>query len=181
MKLGYQDAGSWTFLKNTPSKRMKAAWLYAQFVVSKTVSLKKTLVGLTPIRLSDIQSDELTSRAKYLGGLVEFYRSRGRDIWTPTGTNVPDYTSLSNYWWQFVGRAVSGELTIDQTMNRMAGAFDATLDRLGREWDSPCSPNLAPKRPYAFWIEQPGSPKPVLTKPVKGETLPYQEAIRVWD
>src|SRR5699024_5389802 len=46
MKLGYQDVGSWTLLKSTPLKRRKAAWLYAQFVVSKTTSLKKTLVGL---------------------------------------------------------------------------------------------------------------------------------------
>jgi glycerol transport system substrate-binding protein len=37
MKLGYQDAGSWTLLKSTPVDRRKAAWLYAQFVVSKTV------------------------------------------------------------------------------------------------------------------------------------------------
>ncbi len=35
MKLGYQDAGSWTLLKGTPAKRMKAAWLYAQFTSSK--------------------------------------------------------------------------------------------------------------------------------------------------
>ena len=46
-KLGYQDAGSWTLFKSTPVDRRKAAWLYAQFVVSKTVSLKKTHVGLT--------------------------------------------------------------------------------------------------------------------------------------
>ena len=36
MKLGYQDAGSWTLLKSTPVDRRKAAWLYAQFVTSKT-------------------------------------------------------------------------------------------------------------------------------------------------
>ena len=54
-KLGYQDAGSWTLFKSTPVDRRKAAWLYAQFVVAKTVSLKKTHVGLTPIRDSDIR------------------------------------------------------------------------------------------------------------------------------
>ena len=37
-KLGYQDAGSWTLFKSTPVDRRKAAWLYAQFVVSKTVT-----------------------------------------------------------------------------------------------------------------------------------------------
>ena len=37
MKLGYQDAGAWTLLKHTDPERRKAAWLYAQFTVSKTV------------------------------------------------------------------------------------------------------------------------------------------------
>ena len=40
MKLGYQDAGSWTLFKSTPVERRKAAWLYAQFV-SKTCSKEK--------------------------------------------------------------------------------------------------------------------------------------------
>ena len=42
--------GSWTLFKSTPVNRRKAAWLYAQFVVSKTVTLKKSHVGLTFIR-----------------------------------------------------------------------------------------------------------------------------------
>jgi len=50
MKLGYQDVGSATLLKSTPVDRRKAAWLYLQFIVSKTVSLKKSHVGLTFIR-----------------------------------------------------------------------------------------------------------------------------------
>jgi glycerol transport system substrate-binding protein len=37
-----------------PADRRKAAWLYLQFIVSKTVSLKKSHVGLTFIRESDI-------------------------------------------------------------------------------------------------------------------------------
>jgi glycerol transport system substrate-binding protein len=35
MKLGYQDCGSWTFMKSTPLERRKAAWLFAQFCVPK--------------------------------------------------------------------------------------------------------------------------------------------------
>ena len=41
-KLGYQDAGSWTLFESTPVDRRKAAWLYAQFVVSKSVDVKKS-------------------------------------------------------------------------------------------------------------------------------------------
>ena len=59
MKLGYQDVGSWTLMKSTPTDRAKAAWLYAQFVTSKTVDVKKTHVGLTFIRESTIQRQEL--------------------------------------------------------------------------------------------------------------------------
>ncbi len=33
MKLGYQDAGSWTLFKSTPVDRRKAAWLYAQLQI----------------------------------------------------------------------------------------------------------------------------------------------------
>ena len=55
MQNGYQDVGSWTFFANHDANKTAAAWLYAQFVTAKTTSLKKTIVGLTPIRESDIQ------------------------------------------------------------------------------------------------------------------------------
>ena len=100
MKLGYQDVGAWTFFDSTPEKNRHAAWLYAQFVTAKTVSLKKTLEGLTPIRESDIQSQAMTDAAPKLGGLVEFYRSPARVQWSPTGTNVPDYPKLAQLWWK---------------------------------------------------------------------------------
>ncbi|WP_252720175.1 hypothetical protein, partial [Acinetobacter baumannii] len=83
MKLGYQGCGSWTLMKSTPVERRKPAWLYAQFCVSKTTSLKKSHVGLTFIRESDIWHQSFTDRAKNLGGLVEFYRSPARTQWTP--------------------------------------------------------------------------------------------------
>jgi glycerol transport system substrate-binding protein len=85
MKVGYQDAGSWTLLKSTPIDRAQAAWLYAQFVTSKTVDVKKSHVGLTFIRESTIQHESFTERAPKLGGLVEFYRSPARVQWSPTG------------------------------------------------------------------------------------------------
>ena len=82
MKLGYQDAGSWTLLKSTPLERRKAAWLYAQFVTSKTVSLKKSHVGLTFIRESDIW-DKSFHRAcaatRRSGGVLPLAGSRAMD------------------------------------------------------------------------------------------------------
>ena len=108
MKLGYQDVGSWTLMKSTPDDRAKAAWLYAQFVTSKTVDVKKSHVGLTFIRESTIHDKSFTERAPKLGGLIEFYRSPARVQWSPTGTNVPDYPKLAQLWWQSIGDAVVG-------------------------------------------------------------------------
>ena len=107
-KLGYQDAGSWTLFKSTPVDRRKAAWLYAQFVVSKTVDVKKSHVGLTFIRDSSISHESFSERAPKLGGLVEFYRSPDRVLWSPTGVNVPDYPKLAQLWWQNIGDVNSG-------------------------------------------------------------------------
>ena len=42
-----------------PSDRAQAAWLYAQFVTSKTVDVKKSHVGLTFIRDSSVNHAEL--------------------------------------------------------------------------------------------------------------------------
>ena len=119
-KLGYQDAGSWTLFKSTPVDRRKAAWLYAQFVVSKTVDVKKSHVGLTFIRDTTINHDSFTERAPKLGGLVEFYRSPDRVLWSPTGVNVPDYPKLAQIWWQQIGDVNSGAFTPQQAMDRLA-------------------------------------------------------------
>jgi hypothetical protein len=70
-------------------RRIKGGWLYAQFCVSKTVTLKKSVTSLHLIRDSDIWSDAMTAIAPKAGGLVEFYRSPARKLWTPTGVNVP--------------------------------------------------------------------------------------------
>ena len=129
-KLGYQDAGSWTLFKSTPVDRRKAAWLYAQFTVSKTVSLKKTHVGLTPIRDSDIRHQSFTERAPQLGGLVEFYRSPDRVRWSPTGVNVPDYPKLAQIWWQQIGDVNSGVFTPQQAMDRLAEEMDTVMARM---------------------------------------------------
>ncbi|KDC01713.1 oligopeptide ABC transporter, oligopeptide-binding protein [Bordetella bronchiseptica D993] len=93
MQNGYQDVGSWTFFKSTDANRLAGAWLYAQFVTSKTVSLKKSITGLTFIRDSDINSEFFTKNAANYGGLVEFYRSPARVAWTPTGNWNARYES----------------------------------------------------------------------------------------
>ena len=183
MKLGYQDAGSWTLMQSTPEDRAKAAWLYAQFTVAKTVSLKKSHVGLTIIRDSDINHESFTERAPKLGGLVEFYRSPARVQWTPSGTNVPDYPKLAQLWWQNIGEAVAGEVTPDTAMDNLANEMDrvmARLERAGVQGD--CGPKLNEEQDESVWLDQPGSPKAKLDneKP-QGETVDYDELIKSWE
>jgi len=182
MKLGYQDAGSWTLFKSTPVDRRKAAWLFAQFCVSKSVSLKKTHVGLTPIRDSDIRDESFTKRAPQLGGLVEFYRSPARVAWTPTGTNVPDYPKLAQLWWQNIGEAVAGEVTVDTAMDNLAREQDKVLIRIARsKSQGDMGPKMNEERDEAYWLNQPGSPKAKLAneKP-QGETVNYDDLIKAW-
>ena len=110
---------------------MKAAWLYAQFVVSKTVSTsRRAHVGLTVIRDSDIRHESFTERAPQLGGWVEFYRSPDRVNWTPTGINVPDYPKLAQIWWQQIGDVNSGAFTAQEAMDRLAEEMDVTMARM---------------------------------------------------
>jgi glycerol transport system substrate-binding protein len=181
MKLGYQDAGAWTMLASTPLERRKAAWLYAQFTVSKSVSLKKFFEGLTPIRKSDIESEHVTKEAHRFGGLVEFYRSPARVQWTPTGTNVPDYPKLAQLWWQNISQAVTGELTPQQAMDKLAKEMDEVLARLERAGMKNCPPKLNPEVDPNEWLNKEGAPKPKLAdeKP-KGETVAYEKLLESW-
>ncbi|MBL8260329.1 MAG: carbohydrate ABC transporter substrate-binding protein [Candidatus Competibacteraceae bacterium] len=181
MQNGYQDVGSWTFFKDQDPNRTAAAWLYAQFVTSKTASLKKTLVGLTPIRESDIQSQAMTDLAPKLGGLVEFYRSPARVAWTPTGTNVPDYPKLAQLWWKNVAQAVTGEKTPQAAMDNLADEMDQVLARLERAGMARCAPKLNAKGDPAKWLSDTGAPwKKLANEKPKGETIAYDTLLSAW-
>src|SRR5262249_48441677 len=127
---GYQDAGSLTLLKSTPVDRRKAAWLYEQFIVSKTVDVKKSHVGLTFIRDSRVRHKSFPERAPKLGGLIEFYRSPDRVAWTPTGVNVPDYPKLAQLFWENIGDVNSGAFTPQQALDRLGSQMDDLMARL---------------------------------------------------
>ncbi len=186
MKLGYQDAGSWTLMNSTPVDRRKAAWLYAQFTVAKTTSLKKSHVGLTIIRDSDINHESFTERAPMLGGLVEFYRSPARVMWTPSGINVPDYPKLAQLWWQNIGEAVAGEVTVDTAMDNLAREMDRVMERIQRAGvQGECGPRLNPEVDPEEWFAKSeggvNAPKPKLAneKP-QGVTVDYDTLINAW-
>jgi len=182
MKLGYQDCGAWTLPATTPIERRRAAWLYAQFCTCKSVSLKKTLVGLTPIRASDLAAPAMTEAAPRLGGLVEFYRSPGRLAWTPTGLNVPDYARLAQLWWTHIGKAVTGAMEPRAALDALALAQDRTLARIA---DSGllerCAPRVAEAEDPAVWLSRPGAPKPRLAdEEGQGRTVDYETLLTAW-
>ncbi|MBL8908719.1 MAG: carbohydrate ABC transporter substrate-binding protein [Rhizobiales bacterium] len=186
MKLGYQDAGSWTLFNSTPVDRRKAAWLYAQFVVSKTVDVKKSQVGLTVIRDSTINHPSFTERAPKLGGLVEFYRSPDRISWTPTGINVPDYPKLAQLWWQQIGDVNSGAFTPQEAMDRLAKEMDDIMARMqaadeANKTYGGCGPRLNPEKDPSEWLGAPNGPAAKLENEKEpGQTVAYDDLIQRW-
>jgi len=185
-KLGYQDAGSWTILKSTPADRAKAAWLYAQFVVSKTVDVKKSQVGLTFIRDSTVRHESFTERAPKLGGLVEFYRSPDRVQWSPTGINVPDYPKLAQLWWQQIGDVNSGAFTPQQAMDRLAEEMDVIMARMqaadeANKTYGGCGPRLNEPKDAAEWLGKEDGPKAKIENEKEpGKTVAYEDIIKRW-
>ncbi|WP_288903595.1 ABC transporter substrate-binding protein [uncultured Sneathiella sp.] len=184
-KLGYQDVGSWTLFKSTPVDRRQAAWLYAQFVTSKTVDVKKSQVGLTFIRDSTVNHESFTERAPNLGGLVEFYRSPDRVQWTPTGVNVPDYPKLAQLWWQNIGDVNSGAFTPQEAMDRLAGEMDQVMGRMQRADEANntyggCGPRLNEPKDPADWIGKGGAKAKLANEKPQGETINYDELVKSW-
>ena len=181
-KVGYQDVGSWTLMKSTPVDRARAAWLYAQFVTSKTVDLKKSDVGLTFARQSTIDSDHFTQRAGRLGGLVEFYRSPARTAWSPTGTNIPDYPKMAQLWWQNIGDAMSGEKTPQEALNTLCAQQEKVMARIQRSgMQGDLGPKLNKIQDPKIWLESPGAPVAKLAdERPKGETIAYDELLKSW-
>ncbi len=180
MQRGYQDVGAWTIIKSTPLDLQKMGWLYAQFATAKTVSLKKSVVGLTFIRESDIKSQTMTEMAPKLGGLIEFYRSPARVSWTPTGNNVPDYQKLARLWWLNVSDAVEGKKTPQGAMDSLAEQMEDVMSKAAPNMLT-CQPKLGEKKTAEHWYSQADGPKKKLDneKP-QGVTVSYQELLKTW-
>ncbi|MGK0291178.1 MAG: glycerol transport system substrate-binding protein [bacterium] len=176
MKLGYQDAGSWTIPWNIRRKRRAMAWLWAQFCVSKTIGLKKFLIGATPVRKSTVFHPYLTKESKHYGGLIEFYRSPDEKKFTDTGVNVPHYPALSGIWWTTIAKAVEGKLTPQQAMTELAKKQDQAMMKMKL---TKYAPHLNPIRSRQYWLQKKGAPKAKRSRP-KPETIAYQKLLLQW-
>ncbi len=181
MQNGYQDVGAWTFFKSGDELAKAAAWLYAQFVTSKTISLRKSVVGLTFIRESDIRHSYFTQHADRYGGLIEFYRSPARYAWTPTGANVPNYPALAKLWWPNIGAALDGKLTPQQALDQLALQMESALEQMAKSGMRHCPPKLNPPVPGKKYLSSKGSPWQKLgqEKPL-GETISYEKLLQAW-
>jgi len=177
MKVGYQDAGSWTIPPMTKGDLRKMAWLWAQFCVSKTVSVDKFIVGQTPVRKSTVWSDWATENEGIFGGIISFYRSPIEVLYTDTGLNVPDYPLIAEQWWRNLPKVWGGQATAQEVLDEMAELIDSIMSRL---FLPTAAPKLNPIKSRAYWLNQPGSPKPEILNEPKPRTIGYDELIQLF-
>ncbi len=181
MKVGYQDPGAWTMPKTTVGKKRAGAWLWAQFCLSKTVNLKKFIIGGTPIRKSTVFSDYLTERLEDYGGIIDFYRSSDLKKWTGSGRNVPYYPGMAPLWWKNIAKAITGEYSPQQAMDMLAKQQDEVMAGLNMP---AYSPKLNPERPREYWLNRPGkliSESPKAYRPrQKPVTVQYEVVLKEW-
>ena len=185
MKLGYQDAGSITLMKSIPEDRAKAAWLYGQFIVSKTLEVKKSQVGLTFVRAFIIRDKSFTERAPKLGGLIEFYRSPARMQLTPTGTMVPDDPKLAQLWWQNIGDTSSEAKSVQEAMDSLRAEQEKVISGIEASGvQGYIGPKMANEHDLAWWNA--GSCKNgslaqqliLANENEEGQTIAYEDMIK---
>jgi len=177
MKIGYQDAGSWTIPISVKGARRAMAWIWAQFVVSKTVAVDKFIAGATPVRVSTVCSENLSERLAEYGGLLEFYRSAESSKWTDTGLNVPDYPRLSSIWWGNIAEAIEGNFSAQEAMDNIAYQMDEAMSQMHM---AQFSPQLNEPMSAEYWLAQPGAPKQP-RPPEAPLTVPYDELTFGWE
>ncbi len=176
MKVGYQDAGSWTIPKDTRGGKRAAAWLWAQFCVSKSAAVVKFIAGGTPVRHSTLSSAYIQKNKPHWGGLIEFFQSGDVKKWTDTGLNVPHYPLMSRTWWPNLDNAIQGKISAQQAMDNIAKAQDDIMAKLP---EMKYRPKLNPVSSREYWLNKPGAPKSVRGRETP-ETMPYSQAIQNW-
>lgn len=176
MKVGYQDAGSWTIPKDTKGGKRAAAWLWAQFCVSKSAALAKFKAGGTPVRHSTLKTNWVQTNKIRYGGLIEFFQSDAVNQWTDTGLNVPHYPLMFRAWWPNLDQAIDGKISAQTAMDNIAYKQDEIMGKLT---NLKYAPKLNKKSTRESWLKKPGAPK-AERKREKPETRPYKDVIKQW-
>ena len=182
MQNGYQDVGSWTMMQSSPLERRKAAWLYAQFVISKSVSLKKTIVGLTPIRERrhpEPGDDRPCAEAGRVGGVLPQPGPRGLDADRQQRARLPEagpaLVAARRGRRDRRADAAGGDGRAGQRHGQGHGAAGAGGHE---ELRAEAEPGDLGSR---AWEAKGGAPWPKLAneKP-PGETVPYDKLLTAW-
>ena len=95
---------------------------------------------------------------------------------------MPGYRKLAQLWWQKIGEAVAGEVTVDTAMDNLAREQDKVMARIARSGvQGDCGPKLNDEIDAEKWLSRPGSPKAKLANENrKGETVDYDQLIQAW-
>ena len=129
MPRGYIDPSGWVISAYT--KHPEAAFLFAAFMTSKAVDLKKSLACGTPIRWSSVMSDKFGAKDKELGGVVTLMREQ---MWEQCGTDLAVgiiYPQLLSVVHPVVSDCFQKKLTPEETAKRVAQEIDKWLEENG--------------------------------------------------
>ena len=182
MKHGYQDVGSWTFFEGHDANKTAAAWLYAQFVTSKTTLAEEDH------RRPDLDSRERhpgqgdhrpRAEARRPGRVLPQPGARGLDARpAPTCPTIRSWRSCGG---RTSAMAVTGEKTPQAAMDTLAEEMDQVMARLERAGMARCAPKLNPKSDPNKWLSDKSAPwKKLANEKPKGETIAYDTLLNAW-
>lgn len=178
MKIGYQDAGSWTIPITTSAEKRDAAWLWAQFCISKSVALKRFINDAALVRKSTLYSEYVSQNSRKYGGLIEFARSPAIKKFTDSGPNVAHYPKMSRLWWNYISQAIEGKKTPQTALDLLAQEMDKTMAQLDLPFYTPV---LNEKKSREYWLQMPGSPKASIDQRPEPKTILYEELLSQWE
>jgi glycerol transport system substrate-binding protein len=166
----------------------KAAWLYGQFIASKTVDVKKSHVGLTFIRESTIQHESFTERAPKLGGLDRVLPLAGARAVVADGHERAGLSASRAAVVAGDRRCVLGARRRPQeAMDTLCAEQEAVMERIQRSGvQGDLGPNLNEEHDLEYWVEQ-ASANGTIAPQAKLEnedeqpmTITYDELIQSW-
>ncbi|MFN8828762.1 MAG: hypothetical protein ACK50Q_02800 [Labrys sp. (in: a-proteobacteria)] len=175
----------WLVLSSAGEKERQAAWLYAQFTVAKSVTLRKSLIGLAFSRRGDLASEATRAREGDLGDLLALYRfmAAGTAKAAPRAVSPGLVAALAPSWSQ----ALTSETT-PALLERIAAEQDRVLAAraAGAATDDPCAPLPTPVTDRESWFAKAdagdgAAPRRALAndKPA-GQTRPYAAVLEAW-
>lgn len=129
MARGYWDSAG--LIIPTGSKQIEASWLFAQFVVSKAHELERALNVGSTVRMSVLESSEIMAVDQKLGGLMSLARSPGILSLTGTDPAIREYVAMLETVYKVIHKGYIGELSPDETMDKLAEDLDTQLRRMG--------------------------------------------------